>query len=134
MNLNNNKLSEHFALEIPCFVNDVADAVVTGSTALAAALSDLRDSRVPEPKHFLTQLGVPTGMDTYLLVGEEDLYPEWLEETKMAWGSVRSTLLAIVEWQIGLAFDRAWLDEPMPTYRIAYPGAHASGSPSPMLA
>jgi hypothetical protein len=43
-------------------------------------------------------------------------------------------MLAVVEQQTGLAFARVWLDEPMPTYRVPYPGAQASGTPSPVMA
>src|SRR5262245_43236177 len=65
----------------------------------------------------------------------EGTYPDWLADTEFRLGSVYSTMLAIVEQQTGLAFDRAWLDEPMPTYRIPYPGAGAtSGTPSPVMA
>ncbi|MGH3625330.1 MAG: hypothetical protein ACRDQ5_26690 [Sciscionella sp.] len=38
-------------------------------------------------------------------------------------GSLRSVSLAYMERQTGLAFDRAWLAEKLPTYRILDPDA-----------
>lgn len=50
-----------------------------------------------------------------------EIYPEWIKGLTIDAGHVRSTALALVEQQTGLAFDRSWLDTALPTYRIPDP-------------
>ncbi len=51
-----------------------------------------------------------------------DVNPAWASETDFARvDRLRSTCLAFLEQQTGLAVERAWFDEPLPTYRIPDP-------------
>lgn len=52
-------------------------------------------------------------------VGEH--YPDWITDVVFTDESLHAILLATMEQQTGLAFDRAWLDEPHPTYRVIQP-------------
>jgi len=60
-----------------------------------------------------------------LFVNNRDLShprrPAWVEDVEFRPGHVQAAALAVMEQQTGLAFDRAWLDEPHPTYRIPDP-------------
>lgn len=49
-------------------------------------------------------------------VGET--YPQWVTDVVFTDGELHAELLAVVEHQTGLAFDRGWLDEPARTYRV----------------
>lgn len=51
-----------------------------------------------------------------------DVIPSWASEADFAdAGRLRSTCLAMLEQQTGLAVERAWFDEPLPVYRIPDP-------------
>ncbi|MGQ0841750.1 hypothetical protein [Actinokineospora sp.] len=53
---------------------------------------------------------------------EFDVNPTWASETDFATvDRLRSTCLTLLEQQTGLAVERAWFDEPLPTYRIPDP-------------
>lgn len=51
----------------------------------------------------------------------EDLAPPWIKNLSVDVKKLRSTALALMEQQTGLAFDRDWLTEVRPTYRIPDP-------------
>jgi hypothetical protein len=53
--------------------------------------------------------------------GEGNLYPDWLHDFVFTTDGLHSTMLAVMEQQTGLAFNRGWLHEPLPTYRIRRP-------------
>lgn len=44
--------------------------------------------------------------------------PSWLSEVIFTADGLRSTMLVAMEKQTGLVFDRRWLEQPLPTYRI----------------
>lgn len=48
--------------------------------------------------------------------------PRWITGVTVEPTALRSTALALLERQTGLAFDRRWVDEPWPAYRIPDPG------------
>lgn len=50
--------------------------------------------------------------------GEGDVCPAWLRDVVFTTEGLHSTMLAVMEWQTGLVFDRQWLRERLPTYRI----------------
>lgn len=60
-----------------------------------------------------------------LCLGEEpntgEPAPPWIKNLNIDLAKLRSTSLALMEQQTGLAFDRDWLTEVRPTYRISDP-------------
>lgn len=50
-----------------------------------------------------------------------DIHPDWLRGDDFNPEHYKSASLAAMEDQTGIAFDRAWLDEKVPTYRIPDP-------------
>lgn len=54
-------------------------------------------------------------------LGDADLHPRWINDTAIDPANPRAACLALLEQQTGLAFDRAWLDTKLPTYRIPDP-------------
>ncbi|SDD70631.1 DUF6461 domain-containing protein [Actinokineospora iranica] len=64
-------------------------------------------------------------------VGE--VYPDWLHGNDFDPEHYKSASLAAMEDQTGIAFDRAWLDENLPTYRIPDPDAMLSDVPNARL-
>lgn len=50
-----------------------------------------------------------------------ELRPPWIEGRRIGLHHLRSTCLALVEEQTGLAFDRKWLDIKLPVYRAPAP-------------
>jgi hypothetical protein len=79
---------------------------------------------------------VDANFDPVLAVNRTDWSedPDWAREVPWEFGKVQSTMLAVVEWRTGLAFDRAWLDEPTPTYHVSYSGTQTANTPSPTAA
>jgi hypothetical protein len=53
-----------------------------------------------------------------LPAGANDVLPGWVGDDDFTLEHVRSDSLAAVERRTGVAFDPAWLGEPLPTYRI----------------
>jgi len=47
--------------------------------------------------------------------------PQWITGVTIDLDRLRSTALALMEQQTGLALDREWLNEKRPTYRIPDP-------------
>ena len=66
--------------------------------------------------------GVVTGHFEPTFIGETagagDLLPGWVEPEDFPLDSLNSTCLAAMESRTGVAFDRAWLEVPVPTYRL----------------
>lgn len=60
-----------------------------------------------------------------LFVNDRDLShpwrPTWVEDVRFTAEHLQAACLAAMETQTGLAFDRAWLDIELPTYRIPDP-------------
>jgi hypothetical protein len=56
-----------------------------------------------------------------LPAGANDLLPGWVGDDDFPLDHLKSSCLAAVEQQTGVAFDRGWLGEPLPTYRISDP-------------
>ncbi|MGQ0776313.1 MAG: hypothetical protein ACT4NY_18115 [Pseudonocardiales bacterium] len=60
-----------------------------------------------------------------LFVNNRDLShswrPAWVEDVEFQPGHVQAAALAVMEQQTGLSFERAWLGQPLPTYRIPDP-------------
>lgn len=56
-----------------------------------------------------------------LPAGANDLLPGWVGDDDFPLEHLKSSCLAALEQQTGLAFDRAWLDQPLPTYRVPDP-------------
>ena len=52
--------------------------------------------------------------------GASDLLPGWVEPDDFPLEHLRSASLAAVERVTGVAFDEAWLSEPLPTYRLPF--------------
>lgn len=67
--------------------------------------------------------GKVTGFFEPTLIGESagsgDLLPGWVEPDDFPLETLNSACLAAMERQTGVAFDRAWLEVPAPTFRIA---------------
>ena len=47
-----------------------------------------------------------------------ETYPDWITDVVFTDDNLHAVLLAVIEQQTGLAFDRAWLMSPVPTYRV----------------
>jgi hypothetical protein len=58
-------------------------------------------------------VGYPGGMG--------DLQPDWIESVAFRIEHPNASCLAALELRTGVAFNRAWLIEPLPTYRIPNP-------------
>lgn len=60
-----------------------------------------------------------------LFVNNRDLShpwrPAWVDDVVFQPGHVQAAALAVMEQQTGLVFDRAWLDQPHPTYPVPDP-------------
>lgn len=56
-----------------------------------------------------------------LPAGANDALPGWVGEDDFPLDQLKSSCLAAMEWQTGVAFDRGWLGEPLPTYRLPDP-------------
>lgn len=56
-----------------------------------------------------------------------DVYPAWAHESEMEIRILRAVSLAYMERQSGLEFDRTWLGEKLPTYRIPDPDLMLNG-------
>jgi hypothetical protein len=56
-----------------------------------------------------------------LPAGANDLLPGWVGDDDFPLEHLKASCLAAMEQQIGLAFDRAWLDTKLPTFRIPDP-------------
>jgi hypothetical protein len=56
-----------------------------------------------------------------LPAGANDMLPGWVGDDDFPLDHLKSCSLAAMEQQTGLAFDRVWLTEPLPTYRIPDP-------------
>jgi hypothetical protein len=56
-----------------------------------------------------------------LPAGANDLLPGWVGDDDFPLDQLKSSCLAAVEQQTGMAFDRGWLGEPLPTYRLPNP-------------
>ncbi|MBC6451003.1 DUF6461 domain-containing protein [Actinokineospora xionganensis] len=54
-----------------------------------------------------------------LPAGANDMLPGWVGDDEFDLEHLRSASLAAVERQTGLAFDPAWLTDPLPTYRVS---------------
>jgi hypothetical protein len=53
--------------------------------------------------------------------GANDLLPGWVADDDFSLEHLKASCLAALEQQTGLAFERAWLDAKLPTYRIPDP-------------
>lgn len=53
--------------------------------------------------------------------GEGDTHPDWLRDVVFTTEGLHSTMLALMEQQSGLNFNRGWLSTSLPTYRIPAP-------------
>ncbi|MGQ0838045.1 DUF6461 domain-containing protein [Actinokineospora sp.] len=53
-----------------------------------------------------------------LPAGANDILPGWVGDDEFTLEHLRSASLAAVERQTGVAFDPAWLTDPLPTYRV----------------
>lgn len=62
-----------------------------------------------------------------LPAGANDLLPGWVGDDDFPLEHLKSSCLAAMERQTGLAFDRAWLDAKLPTYRIPDPDEMLKG-------
>jgi hypothetical protein len=58
-----------------------------------------------------------------LPAGANDLLPGWVGDDDFPLEQLKASCMAAMEQQTGVAFDRAWLDKPLPTYRIPDPDA-----------
>lgn len=47
-------------------------------------------------------------------------YPDWSAEVTLGPGALRAALMAVMEVRTGLVFERGWLGERWPTYRLRY--------------
>lgn len=56
-----------------------------------------------------------------LPAGTGDLLPGWVGDNDFPLEHLKSSCLAAMEQQTGMAFDRAWLQRKLPTYRIPPP-------------
>jgi hypothetical protein len=56
-----------------------------------------------------------------LPAGANDLLPGWVGDNDFPLEHLQSSCLAAMEQQTGFAFDRAWLERKLPTYRIPDP-------------
>lgn len=62
-----------------------------------------------------------------LPAGANDLLPGWVADDAFPLEHLKSACLAAMEQQTGVAFDQAWLTEPLPTYRIPDPDEMLKG-------
>ena len=53
--------------------------------------------------------------------GANDILPGWVGDNDFPIEHLKSSCLAAMEQQTGLAFDRAWLERKLSTYRIPDP-------------
>ncbi|MCP2169845.1 DUF6461 domain-containing protein [Goodfellowiella coeruleoviolacea] len=63
-------------------------------------------------------LELMTGCPSYDV---HELVPPWMHGVGVTVEALRATCLAYLEQQTGVAFDRTWLDQKLPTYRVPDP-------------